>query len=149
MNFFLYINRKIIFFLGASILILFFIIIFSKKINFNNSEFKILDNNLPNIDITEPKFAINNKSEKIYITAKQGNFLNKEEVLLKNNVRFKSNDFSIETEKVIFNRNNQTAHSETKSLFKSQNTTISSYGFDIHDQGNKIIFYGKSLIVLK
>ena len=97
MNFFLYINRKIIFFLGASILILFFIIIFSKKINFNNSEFKVLDNNLPNIDITEPKFAINNKSEKIYITAKQGNFLNKEEVLLKNNVRFKSNDFSIET----------------------------------------------------
>ena len=89
------------------------------------------------------------KSKKIYITAKEGNFLNKDEILLNKNVRFKSNDFSIETEKVIFNRNKQTAKSKTKSMFKSKNTTISSDGFNIYDNGNKIIFYGNSYIILK
>ena len=101
------------------------------------------------VDISEPKFAINNESKKIYITAKEGNFLNKDEILLKNNVRFKSNDFSIETENVIFNRNEQTAESKTRSLFKSKNTYISSDGFNIYDKGNKIIFYGNSNIILK
>ena len=57
--------------------------------------------------------------------------MNKDEILLNKNVKFKSNDFSIETEKVIFDRNKQTAESKTKSLFKSKNTTISSDGFNI------------------
>ena len=105
--------------------------------------------NLSNVDISEPKFAINNETKKIYITAKEGNFINKDEILLKDSVRFKSNEFSIETEKVIFNRSNQTAQSKSKSFFKSKNTTISSNGFNIYDKGNKIVFYGKSFIVLK
>ena len=102
-----------------------------------------------NADISEPKFAINNESKKIYITASQGNFINKDEVLLNENVRFKSNDFSIETEKVIFNRDKQTAKSKTKSMFKSKDATITSDGFNIHDNGNRIIFYGNSYIILK
>ena len=149
MNFFLHINKKIIFFFGIIIIIFFLIIIFSKQINIKNIDLKISEKKLSNVDISEPKFAINNESKKIYITAKEGNFLNKDEILLNKNVRFKSNDFSIETEKVIFNRNKQTAESKTKSLFKSKNTTISSDGFNIHDKGNKIIFYGNSFIVLK
>ncbi len=104
---------------------------------------------LSDVDIAEPKFSINNEKKKIYITASEGNFLNKNEVLLKDKVRFKSNDFSIETEKVIFNRDKQTARSETKSIFKSKNATIFSDGFNIHDKGNKISFYGKSNIILK
>ncbi len=104
---------------------------------------------LSNVDISEPKFAINNNSKKIFITAKEGNFINKDEILLKDNVHFKSNNFSIETDKVIFNRNNQTAQSKTKSIFKSENTTILSDGFDIYDKGNKITFYGNSYLVLK
>ena len=75
--------------------------------------------------------------------------MNKDEILLINNVKFKSIDFSIETDKVIFNRNKQTAQSKTKSLFKSKNAIIFSNGFDIHDKGNKIIFYGNSNIILK
>ena len=150
MNFFLHINRKFIILFGAVIIFLFLIIIFFKQINLNNNI--ILEDtvkNSSNADISEPKFAINNESKKIYITASQGNFINKDEVLLNENVRFKSNDFSIETEKVIFNRDKQTAKSETRSLFKSSNTMISSDGFNIHDDGNKIIFYGNSIIVLK
>ena len=114
------------------------------KIDLENSELV-----LSNSDISEPKFAINNDSKKIFVTAKQGNFLNEDKILLKENVRFRSNDFSIETESVIFDRNNQTAQSKSKSLFKSKNTTISSDGFNIYDKGNRIIFHGNSFIVLK
>ena len=149
MNFFLYINRKLIFIFGILIVFLFLIIIFSKQINLVNLQLKEPKTNLSKADISEPKFAINNKSKKIYISAKEGNFINKDEILLKDNVRFKSNDFSIETEKVIFNRSKQTARSETRSIFKSKNTKILSDGFDIYDKGNKIIFYGKAYIVLK
>ena len=127
----------------------FLIIIFYKQINISNIVSKNLEQRLNNIDISEPKFSINNKSKKIYVTAKEGNFLNEDEILLNKDVRFKSIDFSIETERVIFNRDKQTAKSKTKSLFKSKNTTITSEGFDIYDKGNKIIFYGNSFIILK
>ena len=149
MNFFLHINRKLIILFGLIIIFLFLIIIFYKQINQNNIVTEDKKNNSSNVDISEPKFAINNESKKIYITASQGNFINKDEVLLNENVRFKSNDFSIETEKVIFNRDKQTAKSKTKSMFKSKNATITSNGFNIHDNGNKIIFYGNSYIILK
>tara|TARA_B100000886_G_C20347710_1_gene459434 strand:- start:352 stop:801 length:450 start_codon:yes stop_codon:yes gene_type:complete len=149
LNFFLYINRKLVFIFGIILTFIFLILIFSKQLKLNKFEIEILETNLSNVDIAEPKFAINNDSKKIYITANEGNFLNKNEILLKDNVKFKSNEFSIETEEVIFNRNNQTAKSNTKAFFKSKNTTISSDGFDINDKGNNIIFYGKSYIVLK
>ena len=149
MNFFLYINRKLIFFLGILVISFFLLIIFSKQISLTDIDVEKIKKNLPSVDIEEPKFAINNESKKIYITAKEGNFLNNDEILLKKNVRFKSNDFSIETERVIFDRNKQTARSETRSLFKSKNTSISSNGFNIYDKGDKIIFFGKSFVVLK
>ena len=149
MNLFLHINRKFIILFGTIVIFLFLIIIFFKQINLNNIIIEGTVKNSSNADISEPKFAINNESKKIYITASQGNFINKDEVLLNENVRFKSNDFSIETEKVIFNRNKQTAKSKTKSMFKSKNATITSDGFNIHDKGNKIIFYGNSFIILK
>ena len=132
-----------------TILFIFLIFIFIKQISTNNEKLKNIQTKSTNVDISQPKFAINNETKKIYITAEEGNFLNKNEILLKENVRFKSNDFSIETENVVFDRNNQTAHSETKSLFKSENTIISSDGFDIHEKGNKIIFYGNAYIILK
>ena len=149
MNIFLFINRNLIFFLLIFLTFFFLIIIFYKQINISNIVSKNLEQRLNNIDISEPKFSINNKSKKIYVTAKEGNFLNEDEILLNKDVRFKSIDFSIETERVIFNRDKQTAKSKTKSLFKSKNTTISSEGFDIYDKGNKIIFYGNSFIILK
>ena len=149
MNLFLHINRKFIILFGTIVIFLFLIIIFFKQINLNNIIIEGTVKSSSNADISEPKFTINNESKKIYITASQGNFINKDEVLLNENVRFKSNDFSIETEKVIFNRNKQTAKSKTKSMFKSKNATITSDGFNIHDKGNKIIFYGNSFIILK
>ena len=149
MNIFLFLNRNLVFFLVIFLTFFFLIIIFYKQLNITNVVSKNLEQKLSNVDISEPKFAINNKSKKIYVTAKEGNFLNKDEILLNKNVKFKSIDFSIETERVVFNRDKQTAKSKTKSLFKSKNTTISSEGFDIYDKGNKIIFYGNSFIILK
>tara|TARA_B100000282_G_C31483280_1_gene376872 strand:+ start:139 stop:549 length:411 start_codon:yes stop_codon:yes gene_type:complete len=135
--------------LGVLAVIFFILIVFYEQTNLNSFRFEEKTNNLSDADISEPKFAINNETKKIYITASEGNFLNKDEVLLRNNVRFKSNNFSIETDKVVFNRNQQTAQSKTRSLFKSENITISSDGFNIHDKGNKIIFHGNSYIILK
>ena len=149
MNFFLYINRKLIFFSGVIISFFFILLVLSKQINLSNDEINNYETNLYNADISQPKFSINNKSKKIHITAKEGNFLNNDEILLKKDVQFKSNDFSIETDKVIFNRSKQTAQSKTKSLFRAENTTIYSDGFDIYDKGNKIIFYGNSFVILK
>ena len=135
--------------LGALAVTFFILIVFYEQSNLNSFRFEEKTNSLSDADISEPKFAINNETKKIYITASEGNFLNKDEVLLRNNVRFKSNNFSIETDKVVFNRNQQTAQSRTRSLFKSENITISSDGFNIHDKGNKIIFHGNSYIILK
>ena len=149
MNFFLHINKSIIFLFGLFVIIFFLIIILSKKISITNIELNVSETKLPSVDITEPKFAINNDRASIYISAKEGNFLNNNEILLNKNVRFKSDRFIIETEEVIFNRSKLTAKSNKKSLFKSKNTTISSDGFNIYDKGNKIVFYGNSSIFLK
>ena len=149
MNFFLFINRKLIFVSGIILFCLFILIIFSNQTNLSYEEVKNIKNSSSNADISEPKFSINNNSNQIFITATEGNFLNKNEILLKDNVRFKSNDFSIETDKVIFNRDKQTAQSSSRSLFKSKNTSITSDGFDIYDKGDKIVFYGNSYIILK
>ena len=149
MNFLLHINKSLVFLFGLAIIVFFLIIIFSKQITFDDIELSVLKKSLPSVDIAEPKFAINNETTRIYISAKEGNFLNNDEILLNKDVRFNSNEFSIETEKVIFNRNKQTAISKTRSLFKSKNTIISSDGFNIYDKGNKIIFYGNSSVVLK
>ncbi len=135
--------------ISSVILILFIIFIFAKQFTMTNLKITKNITNLSNVDISKPKFSISNDSKKIYITANEGNFLNKDEILLEQNVKFKSNDFSIETEKVIFDREKQTAKSETRSIFKSKNTTISSDGFNINEKGNKIIFHGKSYIILK
>lgn len=149
MNFFLYINRNIIFLIGLIVFSLFIIIVFSKQNELSVIKKEDFSKNLSKADIDEPKFVINNESKKINITAKQGFFLNEDEILLEDNVRFKSNDFNINTSRVIFNRNKETAQSKERSLFKTENATISSDGFDIYDSGNKIIFYGNSFIILK
>ena len=149
MNFILYINRNLFLIISFIIILFFAIFIFFKQNNINSKRIDEKPSKLSNTDISEPKFSINNDTQKIYITAKEGNFINKNEILLKKDVRFKSNDFSIETENVIFDRNNQTAKSKTKSLFKSKNTSITSDGFDINEKGNKIVFYGNSFVILK
>ena len=131
------------------IFILIFLFLFSKFFFTIGSQDLVVKKIISNVDITEPKFAINSDKQKIFVTAKEGNFINETEILLKNNVLFKSNNFTIETDNVIFDRKKQTAKSNTNSLFKSEKTKISSEGFNIYDNGKKIKFFGNAVVTLK
>ena len=55
-------------------------------------------------DITNPSFTINNNKEKISVKAENGKFLDKNLILLQNNVIFKSTQFKLLTNKVIFDQ---------------------------------------------
>ena len=109
-------------------------------------EFDTIDNN--SFDILNPKFTINNENGIITIEAKNGNFLNQNNILLENDVVFKSDKFKIYSSKVLFDKKNQTAYSKRDSTFVSEGTTIESEGFEIIDKGNTIQFNGKTKIIL-
>ncbi len=126
----------------------FFIFVFFNYF-ITNTTIDLKQNIISDVDITEPRFAINNSKQKIFITAKEGNFISESEILLKKNVLFKSNNFIIESDNVIFDRKKQTATSQTKSIFISDKTRIDSEGFNIYDNGKKIKFIGNSVIILK
>jgi len=149
LNSLLLINKKLVLFVSfifVIIISLFILIKFYLSSNFYFEDIKI-DNT--NIDIVEPKFSINNSKNKIFITAKEGNFINEDEILLKKNVVFKSDKFTISSDNVIFDKKKLTAKTKRKSEFTSKKTKIFSNGFDISDNGDKIIFNGKSKILIK
>ena len=101
-----------------------------------------------NNDIVNPKFTLNNKKETIKVTADEGNFITKNLIILKKNVLFNSDKFSISSNEVMFDNKNQTAKSVKKSEFLSKNTRIISQGFTITDEGNRIEFNGKTKVFL-
>ena len=149
MNFLLSLNKKI--FLIVSFIFIFFIL-FIFSLNFfestDNSENKIYINKKTS-DISEPKFSINSKKQKITVTANEGNFLTEDEIILEKNVIFKSNKFKIYTDNVVFNKKTLVASSQDESKFISNNTSIDSAGFDIIENGNIINFKGKTKLILK
>mgnify|MGYP001210232293 FL=1 len=149
MNFLLSLNKKI--FLILSFIFIIFILSFF-LLNFiettNNFQKKIVINEKTS-DISEPKFSINSKEQRIFVTAKEGNFLTEDEIVLEKNVIFKSNKFKIYTDNVVFNKKTFVASSQDESKFISNNTSIDSAGFDIIENGNIINFKGKTKLVLK
>ncbi len=148
MNFLLSLNKKIflifsIILFCISILTLLFFINSSEELNnvdisFNNTS-----------DITKPKFSINSNKQKILITANEGNFITENEIMLENNVIFKSKKFEILGDKVIFDKKNLIASSSDKSKFISKNASIDSIGFDIIENGNIINFKGNTKLTLR
>ena len=131
------------------IIILFLLILLLQKIQIQKFEGNIKKISIESsYDIIKPKFTIKNEKQDISITANQGNFVNKDQVLLKDNVLFESNKFKIFTEEVLFNKKNQTAKSFNDSLFISDSTKIKAEGFDIIEKGNIIQFNGKTSIIL-
>ena len=148
MNYLLQLNKSLILifliFLTIISLVFFFVkeeILSKSKIKFDT----ISDNSF---DILNPKFTINNANEIITIQAEKGNFLDNNNIVLENNVVFKSNKFKIYSSKVLFDKKNQTAYSKKNSTFISEGTTIESKGFEITDKGNIIQFNGKTKIML-
>lgn len=148
MNYLLQLNKSLVLIFLIFLTIISLIFFFVKDEIFSKSEIKfdtITDNSF---DILNPKFTINNANEIITIQAEKGNFLNKNNIVLENNVVFKSDKFKIYSSKVLFDKKNQTAYSKKNSTFISEGTTIESKGFEITDKGNTIQFNGKTKIML-
>ena len=148
MNYLLQLNKSLvlIFLIFLTITSLIFFIIKDEILLKSEIEFETIGNN--SFDILNPKFTINNENGIITIRAEKGNFLNKNNIVLENDVVFKSNKFKIYSSKVLFNKKNQTAYSKKNSTFISEGTTIESKGFEITDKGNTIQFNGKTKIML-
>ena len=149
MNYLLQINRKLLLFFIFFLIIVFTATMFFKK-NYldKKNDFYINYSKNSSYDILKPKFAINNLKEKINVTANEGNFINDDEILLKNNVLFKSSNFKIFSNDVTFDKRKQTANSKSDAIFIAEKTKIESKGFDIIDQGNIILFNGKTHLIL-
>ena len=129
-------------------IIIFFIFLFTYFQSNHISKSELIINKKKS-DISKPKFSINSDKQKISVTAKEGNFITEDEIMLKNNVIFKSNKFKIFSNNVIFNKKDLIASSNDKSKFVSNKTSIESIGFDIIENGNIINFKGKTKLILK
>jgi len=149
LNFLLTINKtQLIIFTSFLVFLILFIFIFI-FVNNEKSITKITDITTNKSDIIKPKFSISGKKSEIFITAKNGNFLSDGKILLENNVKFKSKEFQLISDNVIFDRKNLIATSENKSKFSSKNTSIISAGFDITENGNIINFKGQTILKIK
>jgi hypothetical protein len=148
LNHLLQLNKSLvlIFLIFLTIISLIFFFLKNEILLKSEIEFDTISNN--SFDILNPKFTINNENEIITIQAKNGNFLNQNNVVLENDVVFKSDKFKIYSSKVLFDKKNQTAYSKNDSTFVSKGTTIESKGFEIIDKGNTIQFNGKTKIIL-
>mgnify|MGYP000625019331 FL=1 len=148
MNYLLQLNKSLvlIFLIFLTIISLVFFFVKDEILSKSKIKFDTISDN--SFDILNPKFTINNANEIITIQAEKGNFLDNNNIVLENNVVFKSNKFKIYSSKVLFDKKNQTAYSKKNSTFISEGTTIESKGFEITDKGNIIQFNGKTKIML-
>ena len=148
MNYLLQLNKSLvlIFLIFLTIISLVFFFVKDEILSKSKIKFDTISDN--SFDILNPKFTINNANEIITIQAEKGNFLNQNNILLENDVVFKSDKFKIYSSKVLFDKKNQTAYSNRDSTFVSEGTTIESEGFEIIDKGNTIQFNGKTKIIL-
>jgi hypothetical protein len=149
LNFLLSLNKKIFLLFSFVFILLILIVFLLNLIEITDNSQKKITLDEQTSDISEPKFSINSKDQKISVTAKEGNFLTEDEIVLEQNVIFKSNKFKIYTDNVVFNKKTLVASSQDKSKFISNNTSIDSDGFDIIENGNIINFKGKTKLVLK
>ena len=149
MNYLLSLNKKTVLIFFLIFITLVFLGFFFKyfQLTLKNNDF--LEISSSESDIIKPKFSINSESQKIAVTAKEGNFISENKILLKKDVMFKSKRFKILSDEVIFDKKNLTASSLEKSIFISKKTSIESNGFEIIDNGNKINFNGNTLLIIK
>ena len=149
MNYLLLLNKKTVLILSLIFITFVFLGFFFKyfQLTLKNNDF--LEISSSESDIIKPKFSINSENKKITVTAKEGNFISENKILLKKNVIFKSKKFKIMSDEVVFDKQNLTASSTQKSKFFSKKTSIVSNGFEIFDNGNKINFNGKTVLIIK
>ena len=149
MNYLLSLNKKTVLILSLIFITFVLLGFFFKyfQLTLKNNDF--LEISSSESDIIKPKFSINSEKQKIAVTAKNGNFISENKILLKKDVIFKSKKFKIMSDDVIFDKKYLTASSSKKSKFISKKTSIISNGFEIVDNGNKIYFNGKTILIIK
>ena len=149
MNYLLSLNKKTVLIISLIFITFVFLGFFFKyfQSTLKNNDFVEISSS--ESDIIKPKFSINSESQKIAVTAKEGNFISENKILLKKDVIFKSKKFKIMSDDVIFDKKYLTASSSKKSKFISKKTSIISNGFEIVDNGNKIYFNGKTILIIK
>ena len=149
MNYLLSLNKKTVLIFSLIFITFVFLGFFFKyfQLTLKNNDF--VEIRSTKSDIIKPKFSINSENQKIVVTAKEGNFISENKILLKKDVIFKSKKFKIMSDDVIFDKKYLTASSSKKSKFISKNTSIISNGFEIVDNGNKIYFNGKTILIIK
>ena len=147
MNILFKINPKLL----ISILFVIFIILFY----FLYIQFSIKDTQQQidygkSADIVNPKFVKQkNNKEQIEVIAKKASFLSETKMFLEGNVKYQSDEFTLESDNVSFDQISFDAISNDNTIFKSEKINITSEGFQILQKGTKITFSGKSRIEIQ
>ena len=124
MNYLLQLNKSLvlIFLIFLTIISLVFFFVKDEILSKSKIKFDTISDN--SFDILNPKFTINNTNEIITIQAEKGNFLNNNNIVLENDVVFKSNKFKIYSSKVFFDKKNKRENSKKNTKFINEETTI-------------------------
>ena len=64
-------------------------------------------------------------------------------------MKYSSDNFLLESDKVSFDKINFNASSNERTFFKSKKISIIAEGFNVEDQGNLVSFKGKSKLEIK
>ena len=101
-------------------------------------------------DILNPKFIKEKRNkDHLEVIAKKASFLTETEIFLEGNVKYASNNFVLESDKVNFDQENFNAFSDESTLFISEKVSIRSEGFKVEDKGTIILFKGKSHLIIE
>ena len=149
MNYLLSLNKKTILIISLIFITFIFLGFFFKYFQLTLKNNNFVEVSSGESDIIKPKFSINSENQKIAVTAKEGNFISESKILLKKDVIFRSKKFKIMSDDVVFNKKDLTASSSQISKFISKKTSIISNGFEIFDNGNKINFNGKTILIIE
>ena len=101
-------------------------------------------------DLINPKFLKEKKNNNyLKVVAKKASFISDSEIFLEGDVKYSSNNFILESNKVNFDQDNFEAYSSEKTLIRSNKIFVTSQGFRIKDRGNVISFIGKCKLTIQ
>ena len=128
----------------SAILTIFLYFQYNQKENINNLDYEI------GADLINPKFLKEKKDNNyLKVVAKKASFISDNKIFLEGNVKYSSNNFILESNKVNFDQDNFEAYSNEKTVFKSDKIFVTSQGFKIKDRGNIISFIGKCQLTIQ
>ena len=109
-----------------------------------------LNTNQDIFNLEEPEGEIETESEKFFMKGTFGVFNNKDQILqIEGDVKFRNeNSLNFDTTEAKFDFRKEILSGNKKVIGKKDNSTIISEGFRMINKENKIIFTGKSRLIL-